>query len=117
MSIKEIEKADGLMATLASASRSVRRWPVHICEECNGTKMATYEVDNGGNWDRIYEKLKCRSCGGKGTYGGGQPTLSLYFQSMEELDSFKTRLAKMRGISWISEGNTLESTSEPKWEG
>ena len=37
-----------LLDTLERASRNVRRWPKHACDECCGRGTATYEVDNGG---------------------------------------------------------------------
>ena len=105
-----------LLDTLERASRNVRRWPKRACDECCGRGTATYEVDNGGGWDRCFETQKCRSCSGRGTIGGGQPGLSLWFQSVEERDEFKAKLLRMRGIKWTDEAPAvLESQSTPRW--
>ena len=106
-------------ASLERASRDVRKWPVRTCEECGGRKVQTYEVDNGGGWDRMYEEQTCRSCSGKGTYGGGKPGLSLWFQSEEACEEFKAKVSRMKGITWIADSEnsrTLEQESDKVWK-
>jgi hypothetical protein len=114
MSLKIMD--EGLMKTLEDAERRVRRWPLRTCERCHGTGTARYETYEDG-WDRTFEDRKCGDCGGRGTYGGGQPGLELWFQSVKERDEFKAKLLRMRGIKWVDEAPAvLESQSTPKWK-
>lgn len=100
-----------------NAARNVRRWPKTVCTECSGRGTRTYEVDNGGGWDRCFEEQRCRTCWGRGTVGGGQPGLHLWFQSTEERDKFKSKLLRMRGIKWTDEETSvLETQTVPRWE-
>jgi hypothetical protein len=111
------QKSD-LLETLASASREVRKWPVRVCGDCNGRKVRMYEVYSGG-YDREYEEGACGTCGGEGTTGGGQPGLHLYFQSTEECESFKAKIARMRGITWVADregSDTLEAEGKVPWK-
>jgi hypothetical protein len=77
-----------------------------------------YEVYSGG-YDREYEEGACGTCGGEGTTGGGQPGLHLYFQSTEECESFKAKIARMRGITWVADregSDTLEAEGKVPWK-
>src|SRR5208282_6140061 len=84
----------GLITTLESCSRRVKREPVRTCDECGGRKVARYETYEGG-FDRTFEDQKCHGCGGKGTIGGGQPGLHLYFQTEQQRKIFKAAVAQL----------------------
>lgn len=103
-------KDEGLRETLRQAAKAVRRMPIHSCGHCLGRGVRQEETYNDG-WDRYFENVKCMFCGGSGNVGGGQPSLTLYFQSEEERTKFKARLLKMRGMTWEDEGNTLETSN------
>lgn len=101
---------------LEEVSRRCRRRPIESCEHCWGKGTTVQEVDNGGRWDKMYDDVKCAFCGGKGKTGGGQPGLQLYFQSEAERNEFKAKIVRMRGITWIDEGHTLEAEGKVPWK-
>jgi DnaJ-class molecular chaperone len=95
----------GLAEVFEIATKAIRRQRKATCHRCGGKGKISEETYEH-SWDRTWEEITCPLCSGCGIYGGGQPSLTLYFQNEKQRDAVKAKLMEVTR-NWVDEGDNV----------